>query len=285
MGAENKKNFSQITDNLNQSSLLLIKLLIAATSWIVAVVYFHTSVWVTWVRAQTHSCETAQCLVTVTVTDQTHSPVNCGGGSFELIIIRLVWCQMLNVKCFDWISEAFNFINGFHRGSLGSAGPEGEVVPMSSMSRFLKLFDLKHSSVQPKKLITFEFIPVLLIHENPLLLLLLPTLLTPQVQIKGDGENAWRVSAKVANTMNCKVKIKMIMNTKDTMNTIYTLNMTFTPLTRWTARLPSLGRRSQQDQSWAPRWCLCPGLRYLFFTSYYLLTYWLFSLYKNKSHS
>ena len=26
-----------------------------------------------------------------------------------------------------------------------------------------------------------------------------------QVQIKGDGENAWRVSAKVANTMNCKV--------------------------------------------------------------------------------
>ena len=26
-----------------------------------------------------------------------------------------------------------------------------------------------------------------------------------QVQIKADGENAWRVSAKVANTMNCKV--------------------------------------------------------------------------------
>ena len=131
-----------------------------------------------------------------------------------------------------YISEAFNFTNGFHRGSLGSAGLEGEVVPMSTMSRFLKLFDLKHSSLQPKKLITFEFIPVLLIHENPLLLLFLPTLLTPQVQIKGDGENAWRVSAKVANTMNCKVKIKMIMNTKDTMNTIYTMNMTFTPLTR-----------------------------------------------------
>merc|ERR1712183_876592 len=26
-----------------------------------------------------------------------------------------------------------------------------------------------------------------------------------KVQIKGDGENAWRVSAKVANTMNCQV--------------------------------------------------------------------------------
>merc|ERR1712018_444102 len=26
-----------------------------------------------------------------------------------------------------------------------------------------------------------------------------------KVQIKGDGENTWRVSAKVANTMNCKV--------------------------------------------------------------------------------
>ena len=147
--------------------------------------YFHTSMWG---RPRHTAAVRLRSVNSHLRPNSLTRGLRCSGGSFLVLIVSInssVHFSELSKKLGD----------DFYWGSLGCSGPEGEVV----------LFPISH---------TFNCSLVLFASESQSFSQLIWAIGNPgnwkyglflQVQIKGDGENAWRVSAKVANSMNCKV--------------------------------------------------------------------------------